>query len=315
MQLGILMSGQGAQYAGMGQDLYDQEPAYRAVIDRASDLAGMDYQKLVFNDATRLNQTRYAQPAIFAMSMGIANALKPVLSPIKGALGLSLGEYSALTLAQAMDFDQAFKLLLDRGAYMQTASEEIKTEMIAVLTEHQDQVLATVEEVQAQGMHVYPANFNTPKQLVLAGDARGIAAVREIFSEAGFKVIPLAVSGAFHTPFMASAGRLLKQRLADERFKQSLFPVYSNTTGKPFVDIQTTLGEQITRPTHFTQALTAMLADDVDTLIEFGPNKSLTKFARQIADKSIQRLAVTDYASLQAVRETLAKNQEEAAWN
>lgn len=310
MQLGILMSGQGAQYAGMGQDLYDHEPAYRAIIDQASDLAGMDYQKLVFNDAQRLNQTQYAQPAIFAMSMGIARALEPALPAIKGALGLSLGEYSALTLAQAMDFEQAFKLLLDRGAYMQAASQEEATEMIAVMTEAQNEVIAAVDALQAQGAQVYPANFNTPKQLVIAGTASGIADLRTTFEQAGFRVVPLAVSGAFHTPFMASAGKLLKQRLTGENFAQPVFPVYSNTTGQVFHDIRTTLGEQITHPTYFTQALEAMLADGVDTLIEFGPSKSLTKFARQIAGKSVQRLAVTDYASLQVVREKLSQAQE-----
>lgn len=311
MRIGLLLSGQGAQKAGRGRDLFDSNADYRAVVERASELMGCDFQKDILEDDAKLAQTQYAQVAIYTMSMGIYAALDDAIKEqVVGTLGLSLGEYTALTIAGSLTFDQAFNILKDRGRFMQAASEEVSSKMIVVLSEQQAEILKLMQQAQSEGATLYPANFNTPKQLVIAGLGSDIDSFTNTLTAKDIRVVPLAVSGAFHTPFMASAGTKLVERLATESFGALTMPVYSNTTGRVFEDIQATLNEQIVKPTHFSDAMLAMADAGLDATIELGPDKTLTKFAKQMLDKDVARYSINDLASLESVTLKLAEGEE-----
>jgi [acyl-carrier-protein] S-malonyltransferase len=306
MKIGILFSGQGAQQVGMGADLYAQVPAFKQTIDQASEVLGYDLADLMANDAEKLAQTQYAQPAILAMSMGIMRAL-PQLQVV-GGVGLSLGEYSALTAAGALDFKQAIALIQDRGTYMQVAGEANPGKMAAVMTEDQALVTTILAQLQADGYQVWAANYNTFQQLVIGGVASDVDHAVTALEAAGIsRIVPLPVSGAFHTPLLQVAATKMQTRLADEIIRSTQYPIWSNTTKMPFevTDIKDVLVQQVISPTYFAQALEQLLAQGVDTLIEVGPSDTLTKFARKIAPKEVKRYAITDVASFESVRAIL----------
>ncbi|MBX4172641.1 ACP S-malonyltransferase [Weissella viridescens] len=311
MRIGLLLSGQGAQKAGMGRDLYEQNAAYRAVVDQASDLIGYDFQQEILENDEKLAQTQYAQMAIYTMSMGIYAALDDqIKEQVVGAVGLSLGEYTALAIAGVLTFEQGFKILQDRGRFMQVASDATDSKMLVILDNDQDRILSLIHQAQLAGATIYPANFNTPKQLVIAGLAEDIDQFAENLQQADIKVVPLAVSGAFHTPFMDSAAAELTPRLANEAMAPMNVPVYSNTTGAIFDDVKATLTTQIVSPTHFSDALLAMQAQGLDATLELGPDKTLTKFAKQILDKHVDRYTINDLASFQTVTDEIVGEEK-----
>ena len=309
MKIGLLFSGQGAQQVGMGSDLYEALPVYRETIDQASAILGYDLATVV-QDEAKIFQTQFAQPAILAMSVAIANALGERLPQPVASLGLSLGEYSALTVAGAFSFEQAVAIIKDRGAYMQAVGDKNPGKMVAVMGDDQQLVVDVLTAMQADGKHVYPANFNTFSQLVIGGIANDVDEAVVKLTDAGIKrTVELPVTGAFHTPLLKDAASQLATRLADETFNSLQYPVYSNTTAKPFEvnQLHETLTKQITSPTYFAQDIEQMVADGVDTFIEIGPSETLVKFAKKIAPKTIKRYAITDLTSFNEVNELLMK--------
>ncbi|WEV54381.1 ACP S-malonyltransferase [Leuconostocaceae bacterium ESL0723] len=312
MKLGLLFSGQGAQQAGMGLDLYENLPAYQSTIDQASAVLGYDLAELVA-DEDKIKQTQYAQPAILAMSIGILKAIGADLPTPAAGLGLSLGEYSALTAAGAMSFDQAIAIIQDRGRYMQAAGEKNPGKMVAVMSDDQDMVVEELRKLEAEGLQVYPANFNTFGQLVIGGIEADVDQAQAVLTDAGVKrMVELPVSGAFHTPLLKKAAKELEHRLEKESFQPLKYPVYSNTTGDVFqVDqLKDVLVKQIVSPTYFAQALQRMLDAGVDTLVEVGPAATLTKFAKKIAPKTVKRYAITDLTSFQEVQAALTNPED-----
>jgi len=312
MKLGILFSGQGAQKAGMGLDLFQIIPAYQATVDQASSILGYDLQE-VANDDAKIKQTAYAQPAILTMSHAIINALGDALPTPVAGLGLSLGEYSALSASGALDFDQAVAIIKDRGMYMQTVGDANPGKMVAVMGDNQKLVADVLTTLQADGKHVYPANYNTFAQLVIGGVPRDVDVAMTALSEAGIqRMVELPVSGAFHTPLLTDAATQLTERLSGETFRDMQYPVYSNTTGKQFTKetLFNTLTKQIISPTYFAQAMQNMLDLGVDTFLEVGPSDTLIKFAKKIAPKDVKRYAITDLESFNAVKEMLVAEGE-----
>ena len=312
MKLGILFSGQGAQKAGMGLDLYQNIPAYQATVDQASSILGYDLQE-VANDDAKIKQTAYAQPAILTMSNAIINTLGDALPTPVAGLGLSLGEYSALSASGALDFDQAVAIIKDRGMYMQTVGDANPGKMVAVMGDNQKLVADVLTTLQADGKHVYPANYNTFAQLVIGGVPRDVDVAMTALSEAGIqRMVELPVSGAFHTPLLTDAATQLTERLSGETFRDMQYPVYSNTTGKQFTKetLFNTLTKQIISPTYFAQAMQNMLDLGVDTFLEVGPSDTLIKFAKKIAPKDVKRYAITDLESFNAVKEMLVAEGE-----
>ncbi|MGO3411595.1 MAG: ACP S-malonyltransferase [Leuconostoc falkenbergense] len=309
MKIGLLFSGQGAQQVGMGSDLYEALPVYRETIDQASEILGYDLATVV-QDEAKIFQTQYAQPAILAMSVAIVKALGERLPQPVASLGLSLGEYSALTVAGAFSFAQSVAIIKDRGAYMQAVGDKNPGKMVAVMGDDQQLVVDVLTAMQADGKRVYPANFNTFSQLVIGGIANDVDEAVVKLTDAGIKrTVELPVTGAFHTPLLKDAAAQLATRLADETFNSLQYPVYSNTTAKPFEvnQLHETLTKQITSPTYFAQDIEQMVADGVDTFIEIGPSETLVKFAKKIAPKTIKRYAITDLTSFNEVNELLMK--------
>lgn len=312
MKLGILFSGQGAQKAGMGLDLYQNIPAYQATVDQASNILGYDLQE-VANDDAKIKQTAYAQPAILTMSNAIINALGDALPTPVAGLGLSLGEYSALLASGTLNFDQAVAIIKDRGMYMQTVGDANPGKMVAVMGDNQKLVTDILTTLQADGKHVYPANYNTFAQLVIGGVPRDVDIAMTALSEAGIqRMVELPVSGAFHTPLLTDAATQLTERLSGETFGDMQYPVYSNTTGTQFTKetLFNTLTKQIISPTYFAQAMQNMLDLGVDTFLEVGPSDTLIKFAKKIAPKDVKRYAITDLESFNVVKEMLLAEGE-----
>lgn len=307
MKLGILFSGQGAQQAGMGFDLYQALPEYKATVDHASEILGYDIQE-VANDEHKIKKTAYAQPAILTMSQAIINALGTALPIPVAGLGLSLGEYSALSASGALTFDQAVSIIKDRGIYMQSVGDANPGKMVAVMGDDQKLVEAVLADLQSEGKRVYPANYNTFAQLVIGGVAADVDIAVETLTAAGVKrMVELPVSGAFHTPLLKDAALQLTTRLAGETCNHMTYPVYSNTTGELFTSdtLFDTLTKQIISPTYFAQAMKKMLDDGVDTFLEIGPSETLVKFAKKIAPKEVKRYAITDLDSFNTVRDIL----------
>ncbi|GHP14712.1 malonyl CoA-acyl carrier protein transacylase [Lentilactobacillus fungorum] len=300
MKLGYLFSGQGKQFANMGQDLYQQEPKYRQAIDEASEALNMDMSATdVFDDP---NNT---QTAIVAMSTGIdriltADGLKPI-----GATGLSLGEYSALVAAGGLEFAEALRLVQDRSHYMAKAGMDHPGKMAAVLKANSTLVHQAIE-VGAQQGEIYPANYNTDSQIVIGGSPAGLQAATEYLHEHGIKrVVPLKMSVASHTPFMQTAADQLANRIKDVSISPLKFPVVSNTTAQPFevANLKQTLVDQLVNPTHFYDCLQQLIKLSATTFVELGPGDTLMKFAK----KAVGSEAVFHIDSLDTLNDFRAK--------
>lgn len=305
MRIGLLFNGQGSQKAGMGQDLYEKVPLFKQYIDQASNILGYDLVE-VFNNEEKISQTKWAQPAIVAFDAALAACLVEAgMKNVVAGLGLSLGEYPALVANGMLTFDQAIALVKDRGEYMQAVGDANPGKMVAVLDDNQDMIVATIEKMQREGLKVYAANFNTFNQLVIGGEAIAVDQAVQVLTIDGVKkIVPLPVSGAFHTPLLKEASDKMAARLADEAINDAQYPVYSNTTKHVFDQdsVKETLTKQIVSPTYFAQCLDEMVKDNqVDTLIEIGPGVTLSKFARKIVSKDITRYSVTDWESFEKV--------------
>ncbi|MCD2255706.1 ACP S-malonyltransferase [Lactobacillus sp. CC-MHH1034] len=298
MKLAYLFSGQGSQYEGMGQDLYDNYPEYRTVIDAASQACGFDIQAKV-QDPAALANTATLQPMVVAMSLGVHQLLAPQLPVAQAHLGLSLGEYSALIAADAMTLQSGIQLVTKRGQLMQAASEKTAGKMVAVMTKDHERVASICAGITDHGF-VSIANYNTAKQVVIGGDAEAVDLAQGLLDADGFKTIPLKVAGAFHTPLMTYAAANLAADLRQTAFQDPQVPTISNTTVKPFdhVNLAETLIDQITNPTHFAQCLVQLGALGIDTLVEVGPGHTLTGFTKKTL-KGVKTYHVENQASLE----------------
>nr|WP_281349176.1 ACP S-malonyltransferase [Secundilactobacillus folii] len=296
----MLFSGQGAQKTGMGQDLYDHNETYRQVIDQASDTLEMDLPKLYFDKAesAHLNATSFTQPAIVAMSLALYEAVKPDLHQIVAGIGLSLGEYSALAASGFLTETTALQLIKRRGKLMQEASDLKPSKMVAIMSTPIDLIQAACESGRQKGV-VAIANVNTPKQVVIGGEVAAVDLAVDFLSNHDVsRMVPLQVSGAFHTPLMAPAQTGLNQALQQVNWQKGSFPVISNTTNEPFktTSLTTTLTNQLVSTTRFADAI-QQLAGQIDAVIELGPGKTLMSFARKTI-KGINYYHIDDQKTL-----------------
>lgn len=302
MKLAYLFSGQGKQFPQMGQDLYAQEPLYRQTIDQAADVLALDLK-----DASIFDDPQNVQVAILAMSVGLYRVLAQDLPLPAGMLGLSLGEYSALVAAKALDFETSLKLVQDRSRYMAQAAEQNPGVMAAALKTNYDLVAQACEAAQKVGK-VYPANYNTPEQVVIGGEATAVAEATRYLKANGIKrVVPLKVSVASHTPLMQPASDLLATRMASVTFTQPAVPVFSNTTTAPFTaaSVKDTLISQLVQPTHFSTCLQKLAEVKPDALIELGPGETLTHFAGKTLGRDLASYHVDSMATLTKLRQEL----------
>lgn len=283
MKIAFLFAGQGAQKVGMGQDFYQQSEVSKAVYDSVD--LDFDLKEICFTDAQeRINQTEYTQSCLLATSIAIAKAVENLGIKPHAVGGLSLGEYSALTYANAIDFNTALNIVRQRGIIMATALPSGTTGMSAVINGDQAYIAERImrSDIQDHGL-VQIANYNSPKQIVLTGDLNGLKKAEEVLKEEKVgRVIPLKVSGAFHSALLEDASKNLGKVLEPIEFKTPEMPVYYNVIGDTAEFSKDLLTRQISNSVLFEKMVSQMILDGIDTFIEIGPGKTLTSFVKQI---------------------------------
>ena len=302
----FLFAGQGAQVVGMGKDLAEAFPEAKAWFDRANAAVGYDLASVCFaGPEAELTKTENAQPAIFLVSwvtLELLQARVPAL-PCHATAGLSLGEFTALTAAGVMSFEDGLRVVRQRGRFMQEACEVTKGGMAAVIGLDEAPARAVCAEAG-----VVLANLNCPGQLVISGPADGIAKAVELAKAKGAKrAIALPVAGAYHSPLMASAQPKLQAELAAVKFSPPRVPVISNVTAQPHAgpdEIRARLVEQVTASVRWEESMRYLLAQGFNRFIEFGPGSALSGFMKRI-DKTAQVWNVADTASLEAAAKAL----------
>lgn len=283
----FVFPGQGAQFVGMGKDLYDNNETARALFEKANEVLGFRITDLMFNGTEEdLRQTKVTQPAIFLHSVILAKTMGDEFKPDMVA-GHSLGEFSALVAAGALSFEEGLKLVSARAQAMQEACEIKPSTMAAVLALPDEKVEALCAEVDDV---VAPANYNCPGQVVISGTIEGVDAACAKMLEAGAKrALKLKVGGAFHSPLMQPAADKLSAAIEAAEFHAPVCPVYQNVDGKPHTDpkeIKENLLKQLTAPVRWTYDVQAMIADGADSFTELGPGNVLQGLVKKI-DRSV----------------------------
>jgi [acyl-carrier-protein] S-malonyltransferase len=278
-----IFPGQGAQFPGMGKDLYEQSEQARELFEQANTILGFSITDVMFNGTEEdLKKTNVTQPAIFLHSVILAKVLGDKFEPDMVA-GHSLGEFSALVSAGALSFEDGLRLVAARANAMQKACEIQPSTMAAILGLDD----FTVEDICRQVSDVVvPANYNCPGQLVISGSIAGIDAACEKLTAAGAKrALKLNVGGAFHSPLMEAARVELEHAIVQTEFKEPVCPVYQNIDAKPYTDIEHikhNLISQLTGPVRWTQTVMHMLEDGATSFIEVGPGKVLQGLVKKV---------------------------------
>ena len=279
----FVFPGQGAQFVGMGKDLYDNVPLANELFDRANEILGFPITDIMFAGTDeQLKQTKVTQPAIFLHSVILARSLGDAFKPDMAA-GHSLGEFSALVAAGALGFEDGLKLVSKRAMAMQKACEQNPSTMAAIIAlpdEKVEEICASVDGV------VVPANYNCPGQLVISGTNEAIDEACAKLTAAGAKrALKLNVGGAFHSPLMEPARVELEAAIAAAPFAKPVCPVYQNVDAKPHTDpaeIRANLIAQLTSPVRWTQIVQNMLADGATSFTELGPGSVLQGLIKKV---------------------------------
>ncbi len=280
----FIFPGQGSQYVGMAKDLFDNSVEAKEMIKTADEAVGANLSYIMFNGPEEeLKQTEFTQPAIFLHSVVLASLIR-TLRP-DAVAGHSLGEYSALVSAGAIQFYEAIKLVRQRGLAMQYAGSVMKGTMAAIVGLNPDVVNSICEETSSFGI-VQCANFNSPGQIVISGSIEGVHKAMELCKSKGAKLVKeLVVSGAFHSPLMEPAIERLSNALDQTNFYDARIPVYTNVTAKPVSDkneIKKLLLEQLNAPVRWEEIILNMINDGIEEFYEIGPGKVLQGLVKRI---------------------------------
>ena len=279
----FVFPGQGAQFVGMGKDLYENHALAKELFDKANEFLGYRITDIMFEGTDEeLKQTKVTQPAIFLHSVISALCMGEEFKPDMAA-GHSLGEFSALTAAGALSFEDGLRLVYARAMAMQKACEAQPSTMAAVIGLADDAIERICDETEGV---VVPANYNCPGQVVISGEVEAVKAACAKLKEAGAKrALPLAVGGAFHSPLMEPARVELAAAIEATPFNRPICPVYQNVDAKPYTeaaDIKANLLKQLTSPVRWTQTVMNMLQDGMTEFVECGPGTVLTGLINRI---------------------------------
>ena len=308
MKLAFLYAGQGRQHAGMGKDLYEDFPAFRAVLEQAAAAVDFDIKEVMFTDAAGiLHETQYTQPCMTAFACGVTAVLRQAGIVPDYAAGLSLGEYSALTCAGVFDVQTAVSLTAFRGKAMAAAAAGRPCGMTAVLGLDAPTLQACCDAAADAGV-VQICNYNCPGQLVIGGDKAAVDKAADAALTAGAKrCLPLKVSGAFHTALMHPAGDALREKFKSVAFSQMQMPVLFNCLGHEKNEsdsIPALLEKQVQTGVQWESTLRRLAELGVDTAIEIGPGKVLTGFVKKTVGSAISCYPVETSAQLQQLLRT-----------
>lgn len=298
----VIFPGQGAQYVGMAKDFYDSFEDSKKVFDEADDVLDIELKKICFEENDDINKTEYTQPAMVAAEVAIYEHLKNAGLKADVFAGLSLGEYSALVAAGAMTLADGIKTVRRRGILMQNEVPLGMGGMAAVIAMDADKIAEICENTPGK---VQIANYNCPGQIVISGEAETVKAASAALAEAGAKrVIPLNVSGPFHSQMLVPAGEKLYDFLQGVDIAEGFAPYYCNADAEEITDaakVKELLKRQVYSSVRWQQTIENMIADGVDTFIEVGPGKTLTGFMKKINRevKSINIATVDDLAKLE----------------
>ncbi len=307
-KIAFVFPGQGAQYTGMGKDFYEKYPISKAVFDTASTATGLDLPALCFEENENLNVTEYTQIAMLAVEAAITAALREAGIAPDVTAGLSLGEYGALIASEVLSPEDAFRVVRKRGIYMQQAVPTGGA-MSAVIGMDGETIAKICEETDGI---VSVANYNCPGQIVITGEESAVEKASQALKEAGARrIIPLNVSGPFHSAMLTEAGKKLGKELDEVEIRDIRVPYLTNVTAdyvEDKKDVKDLLIKQVSSSVRWQQSVERMLEDGVDTFIEIGPGKTLTGFLRKI-DRKATGFNIEKVEDLEEVIENL-KEQE-----
>ena len=304
-KVAFIFPGQGAQYVGMGKDFYETYETAKKVFDIASEVTGIDVASLCFEENDKLNITEYTQLAMLTTEVAILSVIEEKGLKADVCAGLSLGEYGAIAAAKVMDKKDLFKVIRQRGIYMQEAYPTGGA-MTAVLGMETAKIAEICEKTPGI---VSIANYNCPGQIVITGEKEAVDHASETLSQAGAKrCIPLQVSGPFHSALLSDAGKKLGQSLQEVEINNPEIPYICNVDASYVTtveNIKSLLEKQVSSSVCWQQSMEKMIADGVDTFIEIGPGKTLTGFMKKI-DKSVKVMNIAKIEDLEKVLEEVA---------
>ncbi len=300
----FLFAGQGSQYVGMGKDIYSQTSEAREVYNRANEILDFDLSDICFNGKQEeLNKTSICQPAILVTSIAILRAFKARSNgdvTCHAVAGLSLGEYTALVFTNSISFEDALQLVYKRGQFMQEACDKEKGSMASIIGLEESRVEEICKEAKQYG-EICAANYNSPGQIVISGKEEAVQKAMAIAKEKGARaVIPLKVSGAFHSALMSPASSKLAKEIEKTNVSKAEIPVMTNTNAKYISepdDIKSSLIKQLDNPVRWSHSIQNLIGDGIEEFYEIGPGKVLSNLLRKI-DKTKKIKNIDKYESL-----------------
>jgi len=316
VRVGVVFPGQGSQNVGMGAEVAANASAARALFERADALIGYDLSAIAWEGPEeRLRETQFSQPAIFTTNVALYAAVGDALAPVVSA-GHSFGEFCSLYAGRAISFDDALRVVDERARAMQYAAELARGGMSAVLGLEAGQIRATIEAVRAQsGARVTLANFNSPTQIVISGDLSAVQAAGDALLAAGAKrVVPLNVSGAWHSELMEPAVERFERAVAGADFALPQFDVISNVDAQPYRSVEAIRKNLVTSIVHevrWHETAERLLSYELDLVVEFGASAVLAPLMKRMANAPAA-MVVSDYAGVGKLRAMLAEEEVRA---